>query len=102
MTKGFAITGITPFCATAYASSCGNGVVESGEDCDDTSACCVSCKLKTGAVCTPGTNGINTCQIAQHKRTSKRLWHGDGIATATAAHSSPFLCPFLFLLFPPH
>jgi hypothetical protein len=61
MTKGFAITGITPFCATAYASSCGNGVVESGEDCDDTSACCVSCKLKTGAVCTPGTNGINTC-----------------------------------------
>ena len=61
MTKGFAITGITPFCATTYESSCGNGVVESGEDCDDTSACCVSCKLKTGAVCTLGTNGINTC-----------------------------------------
>ena len=34
-------------------ATCGNGVVEAGEECDDTSICCddTTCKLASGAVC---------------------------------------------------
>ena len=64
MTSGFRITGFTPYCATTYAPTCGNGIVETGEDCDDTSACCVKCKFKSGGVCSPGSNGENLCQFS--------------------------------------
>lgn len=62
MARDFQITGITPFCSGVYSSSCGNGIIESGEDCDDASACCIACKYKTGAVCSIGSNAENTCQ----------------------------------------
>ena len=46
------------FCLATAADSanatCGNDIVEAGEDCDDKSSCCVSCKLAPGAQCTPG------------------------------------------------
>ena len=61
MTSGFKITGFDPYCSAVYTATCGNGVVESGEDCDDTSACCVACKFKTGGVCSPGSAGTNMC-----------------------------------------
>jgi hypothetical protein len=62
MTNAFRTTGYTPFCQAAYSTNCGNGVIESGEDCDDTSSCCVACKFKSGAVCSMGNGGTNPCQ----------------------------------------
>ena len=48
----------SPYCAINYASTCGNGVVEPGEACDDNSACCTSsCTLASGAQC----SGNTTC-----------------------------------------
>ncbi|THH09423.1 hypothetical protein EW145_g2035 [Phellinidium pouzarii] len=51
---------------------CGNGIVESGEDCDPgqngTSSCCDSstCKFTSGAVCDPSSSSCctNSCQFA--------------------------------------
>ena len=51
---------------------CGNGIVESGEDCDPgsgaTSSCCDSttCKFTSGAVCDPASSSCCTdsCQMA--------------------------------------
>ena len=46
-------------CMVRAASSCGNGVVDDGEECDDSSGCCTdACKLAPGATCSaqPGTN----------------------------------------------
>lgn len=56
-------------------SQCGNGIVESGEDCDcggtescGNNSCCepTTCKFKTGAVCDPSNEDCctNTCQFA--------------------------------------
>ena len=43
-------------CYTVQTATCGNGLLEPGEDCDDNSGCCdpVTCKLKAGAMCSPG------------------------------------------------
>lgn len=35
------------------ANSCGDGVVQFGEECDDTSPCCSGCRLIEGALCSP-------------------------------------------------
>lgn len=44
-------------CYTVQMARCGNGVLEPGEECDDSSGCCdrKTCKLRAGAMCTPGT-----------------------------------------------
>jgi hypothetical protein len=55
-------TGITPYCWSNYAPVCGNGVVEQGEQCDDSSSCCSACRL-TGQ-CTRGSSGSNLCCTA--------------------------------------
>jgi len=38
-------------CYTPFTSSCGNGQLEPGEDCDDTTPCCNNCKLAANAMC---------------------------------------------------
>ena len=42
-----------PYCVKAVTGTCGNGVVEVGEECDETTPCCNSrtCKLTVGAEC---------------------------------------------------
>lgn len=53
---------------TISLQQCGNGIVESGEDCDpgqgNTSPCCDSstCKLTSGAVCDPSSSSCCTQQ----------------------------------------
>ena len=51
-----------PFCQQPYVAVCGNGVVEPGEACDDSTGCCTSkCQLASGAQC----SGTSTCCTAQ-------------------------------------
>lgn len=61
--------------ATITGSQCGNGIVESGEDCDcggttgcGNNACCdaTTCKFKTAAVCDPSNEDCctSTCQFS--------------------------------------
>ncbi|KJE93914.1 thrombospondin [Capsaspora owczarzaki ATCC 30864] len=41
----YAGTYTVPSCWSNYQAICGNGNIEPGEDCDDTSACCSNCKF---------------------------------------------------------
>jgi hypothetical protein len=43
-------------CYTVQTAVCGNGLLEPGEECDDNTGCCnrATCKLRAGAMCTPG------------------------------------------------
>ena len=51
-----------PYCQKDYVTVCGNGVVEPGEQCDDSTGCCTStCQLASGAQC----SGTSTCCTAQ-------------------------------------
>ena len=50
------VNAVRGVCYGVMTPRCGNGVIEPGEDCDDTTPCCNSatCKLAVGAKCTPG------------------------------------------------
>lgn len=37
----------------AAAATCGDGIVGIGEECDDSSACCVGCRFASGGTCSP-------------------------------------------------
>ena len=41
---------------------CGNGIVETGEDCDGDNACCSNCRFTSGSTCSAG-ECCNNCQI---------------------------------------
>lgn len=50
------VTSVKGVCYDVLTPECGNGVLEPGEECDDTSGCCdlKTCKLARKAMCTPG------------------------------------------------
>lgn len=50
-------------CWSTYQTECGNGIIEEGEDCDDNSSCCNSCKFSPGATCSGGACCTN-CKLA--------------------------------------
>ena len=57
--------------------STGNGIVEPGEQCDDSTSCCnqVTCQLTSGAQCSPGTSAeccSAACQV--HTQTNTILF----------------------------
>ena len=59
--------GIQPYCMTPYQPTCGNGIVEPDEQCDDTTACCTSqCTLAAGAQCAGNSTCclLSSCQYA--------------------------------------
>ena len=56
-----------PYCLSPYHPVCGNSIVEPGEQCDDSSACCTpQCMLAAGAQCSssPSCCLLDTCQYA--------------------------------------
>jgi len=73
---------MAPFCLTPFVASCGNGVVEPGEECDDTSACCGSpsssnaCKLTSGSQCSGETPCCTQCKF---KPSSTTCMGGSGL-----------------------
>ena len=50
------VNAVKGVCYSVQTSVCGNRILEPGEDCDDSSACCnqATCKLATNAKCSPG------------------------------------------------
>lgn len=58
----------TPYCVTSYTSTCGNGIVEPGEVCDDTTSCCgqpgttAPCQLTSTSQCSGETPCCSGCQ----------------------------------------
>lgn len=46
-----------------WTATCGNGILEPGEDCDDSSGCCDlrTCLIVSGGQCTPGKGNSNPC-----------------------------------------
>lgn len=52
-----------PSCLSGLTTSCGNGVLESGEECDDSSPCCQQCKLAAGAQCSGGACCSSSCKL---------------------------------------
>lgn len=63
------VNAVKGVCYSAWRSTCGNGIIEPGEDCDDTTNCCdrTTCKLVGGATCSPGIDPV-CCRYA-HKCT---------------------------------
>jgi len=55
--------GMDPVCVNKVVAACGNGVIEAGEACDNTSTCCTwNCGLASnGTTCTGGTCDAGTC-----------------------------------------
>ena len=56
---------VEPYCIVPYTPTCGNGLVEGSEQCDDTSVCCTpQCTLAPSAQCSGnGTCCSSTCQF---------------------------------------
>jgi hypothetical protein len=58
-----------PFCMASFHSECGNGVVEPGETCDDSSVCCgppnsnAPCQLTAQAQCSGETPCCTACKF---------------------------------------
>jgi hypothetical protein len=46
-------------CFSTYTATCGNSIIEPGEQCDDTTSCCSSCQLASAAACSYTTD--STC-----------------------------------------
>lgn len=59
------VNAVKGVCYAAWRSTCGNGVIEPGEDCDDTTGCCdrTTCRLVAGATCSPGIDPV-CCRYA--------------------------------------
>lgn len=49
---------------TAVGATCGNGIVETGEQCDSSNPCCdrATCRYRAGATCDPSSDGCCTSQ----------------------------------------
>ena len=75
-------TGIQPFCTAPYVPACGNGIVEPGEACDDTSACCIqpgkanACQLASTSQCSGETPCCTGCKF---KPSSTTCLGGSGL-----------------------
>lgn len=46
------------------ATRCGNGVIDSGEDCEAPAGCCSNCRFTVGAACEPQACVTGTCDAA--------------------------------------
>lgn len=91
-----------PYCMAPYTAACGNGVVEPGEACDDTSACCNQpgtanpCQLAAAAQCSGESPCCSSCKF---KPTTTLCMGGQGIcqngfcaASACAGYSNFRFC----------
>ena len=66
----------TPYCMSAYVNLCGNGIVDPGEQCDDSSGCCTAtCQLAANAQCS---GNSMCCQQCQYAPTSTSCASGGG------------------------
>jgi len=69
---------ISPYCLADYAPTCGNGVVERGEQCDDDTTCCDKCQFAVGATCTPA-HGNECCDSTTCKSKPSTMMCGNNV-----------------------
>ncbi|KAL3926958.1 MAG: hypothetical protein SGPRY_003052 [Prymnesium sp.] len=81
-------------CTLLGSSSCGNGVVESGEECDDASLCCdqASCRLAAGALCSGGECCNSDCSF---QSAAAACAGGSGFCRRGVCETQFLLCEFL-------
>ena len=80
-------------CVTA--STCGNGVVDAGEECDDNSRCCdqSTCQLSSGAVCSGGECCTAECAF---ELASVACGSGSGYCRRGACETTMPMCDFIW------
>jgi len=73
MTTATSTAGFTPYCWGTYGATCGNNIVEPGEDCDDNSGCCdqTTCRLKSTSQCTGNTECCQSCKYTASSASCK-------------------------------
>ena len=78
-------------CWSDFKSTCGNGIIEPGESCDDSSSCCVSCLLASNAECSGGPCCDNCKFALTTKNCGTQGYCASGVCTQSTCVQYPDL-----------
>ncbi|KJE93909.1 thrombospondin [Capsaspora owczarzaki ATCC 30864] len=94
-----ATTYLVPTCWSVMGPICGNGLVEPGEDCDDTTTCCSNCKFSDpsyecslGACCS-SCKFVSTSTLCLNGYGQCANGHCISVAGGCAGYSNVQICP---------